>query len=354
MTSKVNNNDIASAVDNVDKESVGTVASSDGAKEDPKTVKGMLAGMNKHSDGTNYVKESIKTFSNPFGSDKKGDIWVATKAEGVAKLKEMTDADRENRKEDSKKYKRWDFRASPHEHFGMTLEDTYAAFVQWALKEDEETGESSSQAAFNISKAFRRIESYADWMEDNGDEITESPLTADSIHEANKAWGMKSSIDKNGNYVWWLDFKQLDKEAIRNTISLKDSLRYMVWYAHFIMYNENAQNNGIVFIEALAHVGFIESMTLVPMKLGVKLDRLTIGILPIKMKSLYILQSPRWVEMFSKVLGLFMSKKMKERMLMLKDFSEIEDIVGKECIPQVFGELEGDLALDLIDAKYFS
>merc|ERR1712008_542911 len=106
-----------------------------------------------------------------------------------------------------------------------------------------------------------------------------------------------------------------------------------VWYAHFVMYNENAQNNGMVFIE---------SMTLVPMKLGVKLDRLTIGILPIKMKSLYILQSPRWMEIFSKVMGLFMSKKMKE-------CSGIEDIVGKECIPQPFGELEGALSLDLID-----
>jgi len=266
------------------------------------------------------------------------------------------DADRESRKEGSKKYKRWDFAASPHEYFGMTLEDTYSAFVQWALKEDEESGESSSssQAAFNVSKAFRRIESYADWMQDNADEITETPLTADSIHEANKAWGMKSSIDKNGNYVWWLDFKQLDKEAIRNAIPLKNSFRYMVWYAHFVMYNENAQNNGMVFIEAVANVGFIESMTLVPMKLGVKLDRLTIGILPIKMKSLYILQSPRWMEMFSKLMGMFMSKKMKERMHMMKDFSGIEDVVGKECIPQRFGELEGALSLDLIDAKYFS
>merc|ERR1712008_456804 len=118
-----------------------------------------------------------------------------------------------------------------------------------------------------------------------------------------------------------------------------------VWYAHFVMYNENAQNNGMVFIE---------SMTLVPMKLGVKLDRLTIGILPIKMKSLYILQSPKWMEMFTKVMGLFMSKKMKERMHMVKDCSGIEDIVGKECIPQPFGELEGALSLDLIDAKYFS
>lgn len=270
-------------------------------------------------------------------------------------MKEMMDADRQKQKEDSKKYKRWDFRASPHEQFGKTLEDTYAAFVQWAKKEDE-GGESSAdvEVAFNVSKAYRRIESYADWMEDNAEELVETPLTADSIKEAWKAWDMKSSIDKNENFVWWLDFKQLDRDAIKNKVPLKDSFRYMVWYAHFIMFNENAQNNGMVFIEAVGHVGFIESMTLVPMKLGVKLDRLTIGILPIKMKALYVLQSPTWMSMMSKFMSLFMSKKMKERIHVLEDFSEIESMVGNESVPAKFGELEGGMAADLIEAKYYS
>ncbi|KAL3939711.1 MAG: hypothetical protein SGBAC_005603 [Bacillariaceae sp.] len=355
MTSEVSNNAIAAAADSVDKMSVSTATSTDDGKKDPKTVKGMLAAMHKHSDGTNVMKESIKTFSNPFGSDKKNDIFVATKAEGIAKMKEMMDADRQKQKKDSKKCKRWDFRASPHEQFGKTLEDTYAAFVQWAKKEDEK-GESSAdvEVAFNVSKAYRRIESYADWMEDNAEELVDTPLTADSIKEAWKAWDMKSSIDKNENFVWWLDFKQLDRDSIKNKVPLKDSFRYMVWYAHFIMFNENAQNNGMVFIEAVGHVGFIESMTLVPMKLGVKLDRLTIGILPIKMKALYVLQSPTWMSMMSKFMSLFMSKKMKERIHVLEDFSEIESMVGNESVPAKFGELEGGMAADLIEAKYYS
>mmetsp|Transcript_14273 Transcript_14273/g.34660 ORF Transcript_14273/g.34660 Transcript_14273/m.34660 type:complete len:271 (+) Transcript_14273:274-1086(+) len=269
-------------------------------------------------------------------------------------MKEMMAADREKRKEDSKKYKRWDFRASPHEQFGMTLDDTYAAFIQWAIKEDDDNESSDVEVAFNVSKAYRRIESYADWMDENAEEILATPLTPDSIKDAWAAWGMKSSYDKHGHFVWWLDFKQLDRDAIKNKVPLTDSFRYMVWYAHFVMYNENAQNNGMVFIEAVAHVGFIESMTLVPMKLGVKLDRLTIGILPIKMKALYILETPTWMSMMSKLMSLFMSKKMKERMHVLDEFTEIEEVAGKECIPTPFGKLEGTMAVDLVEAKYYS
>jgi hypothetical protein len=237
----------------------------------------------------------------------------------------------------------------------MTLEDTYAAFVQWAIKEDDESESSSDmEVAFNVSKAYRRVENYADWMDENAEDLVEAPLTADSVKEAWKAWGMKTTIDKNGNFVWWLDFKQLDRDAIKNKVPLKDSFRFMVWFAHFVMFNENAQNNGMLFIEAVNHAGFIECMTLVPMKLGAKLDRLTIGILPIKMKALYVLQSPGWMSIVSKFMSLFISKKMKERVHILEEFSEIENTVGKENVPMPFGELDGEMASDLIEAKYYS
>jgi hypothetical protein len=56
MTTEVNDEAIAAASESVDKESATTNVTS----EEPKTVKGMLAAMNKHSDGTNVMKESIK------------------------------------------------------------------------------------------------------------------------------------------------------------------------------------------------------------------------------------------------------------------------------------------------------
>jgi hypothetical protein len=260
----------------------------------------------------------------------------------------MIAEDRGNRKASSKKYKRWDFRTSPHEQFEKTLDDTYAAFVQWAIKSDEETDETS----FNVSKAYRRIEQYADWMEDTGEELTAKPLTAASVRAGLKAWAMRSTIDKNDNFVWWIDFKQVDKVAVKTTLSATDSLRCFVWYAHYVMYNELAQKNGLVFVEAVGKIGFIEGMTFVPMKLGVKLDRLTVGILPIKMNACYILDSAAWMDIIGALMGMFMSKKIKGRVRVLKEWSELEEITGKECIPKPFGELEGTVEVDLVDAKY--
>ena len=64
MTSEATDANIAAAVDSVDKQSSSSTVATDGTNsDDPKTVKGMLAAMNKHSDGTNVIKESIKVGS---------------------------------------------------------------------------------------------------------------------------------------------------------------------------------------------------------------------------------------------------------------------------------------------------
>jgi hypothetical protein len=55
-----------------------------------------------------------------------------------------------------------------------------------------------------------------------------------------------------------------------------------------------------------------------------------------------------------KFMSVFMSKKMRERMIILKDWNKIEEIVGKECIPKNFGKLEGSMEVDPVEAKYFS
>jgi hypothetical protein len=51
---------------------------------------------------------------------------------------------------------------------------------------------------------------------------------------------------------------------------------------------------------------------------------------------------------------MFMSKKMKESMIVLKYGGKIEELVAKECIPEKFGKLEGCMKEDLVVAKYFS
>jgi hypothetical protein len=271
-------------------------------------------------------------------------------------MKGLVQADRTNAKLKSKKRIKWEIRTSPHDQFGKTLDDTFLAFVQWAKSSsnDANNDEQSPTLTYNVSKAFRRLESYAEWMEDTGDDLTQEPLTATSVQVALKAWAMRSSIDKHGRFAWWIDFDQMDKSAIKKDISPTESLRAFVWYSHYVMYDTNAQEKGVVLIESVAKMGFLQSMTLVPMKLGVKLDRLTIGVLPVKMKAIYILETPTWMDVFMKFMGVFMSKKMKQRIIILKDWNKVEELLGKECIPKPFGKLEGSMEVDPVVEQYFS
>lgn len=349
----INDESIAAAADEVDKASTSTATASDDAE--PSSISGMLSEMKKHSDGTNVIKETIKTFSNPFGSDKKGDVLINDKEAALEKLKSMVNDDRGKHKETSKKFTRWDFRTSPHELFGKTLDDTFNAYLQWSLlKEDDSDETTDPTPTYNVSKAYRRLEHYADWMEDTGDDLISEPLTAASVQAGIKAWAMKSSIDKDGHFAWWIDMQQIDKVAVKTTISPTESLRCFVWYSHFVMYNEKAQKNGLVFVERVGPIGFVESMTFVPMKLGVKLDRLTIGVLPVKMKKCYVFETPKWMNMFFSFMGMFMSKKMKTRIVLLDSKEKIEEIMGEECIPKSFGGLKGSVEVDLVDSQYFS
>ena len=90
------------------------------------------------------------------------------------------------------------------------------------------------------------------------------------------------------------------------------------------------------------------------MKLATKLDRLTIGVLPVRMQIIYMIETPTWVNVFMKILGVFMSKKMKERMVFLKQWSEMERVGGPEAIPKGFGKANGTLEESVIEDAYFA
>ena len=189
-------------------------------------------------------------------------------------------------------------------------------------------------------------------MEETGDDLTARPLVASSVLPALQAWCMSSSYDKEGRLVWWVDCARLDK-ALLKTIPVEDSLRAFVWYAHAVMYDGHAQGNGIVFVEDIAQLGFWSAMTLVPMKLSIKLDRLTIGVLPVKMKLLLIFDSPTWMDIMMKMFSVFMSKKMRSRMVVYKkEWHVLTERLGQECIPAGFGECGGTLSTDPVLAAY--
>jgi len=215
--------------------------------EEPTSVKDMVSTLNKHSDGTNVLKESIKTFSNPDGSTKKNDLLSNSLESSLGLLKELIELQKSSPKEKQKI--KWNFRTSPHVQFQKTLDDTYRAFLVWARANDddddkEEEGEGDEnirERTINVSKAFRRLESYAEWMEETLNDLTEPELSFSSVEPFLKAWAMKTSLDKDERLAWWVDLKAIDVAKVKKEIDPKDSLRAFVWYAHAVMYNENAQ-----------------------------------------------------------------------------------------------------------------
>ena len=345
------------------------------AEAEPTTAAGMMAAMARHGDGTNVMKESIQTFSNVDGVDRKGDVMVPATDMGQARasigamLEEArAKAKADGKKKEKKKKKKagaggedmWDFGATPFSEFGRTLDDLLGAFLLWARtggeeEEEEEEGDdaaaSSPDRQINVTKAFRRLENYAEWMQDNSEELTAEPLTAASVRDDLEPWKMSTSPDRRGRLVWWIDLGQMDVARVKEQ-SPAGVLRAFVWYAHYVLFDERAQTRGMVFMENCAEMGFIQSITLVPMSVGTKLDRLTMGVLPIKMKALYIFEVAMWMSLFMKMAGMFVSSKMKERILICDDYSGVEEIVALEHIPKGFGTLQGGMEKDEAETKY--
>ncbi|KAL9188160.1 hypothetical protein ACHAXT_006538 [Thalassiosira profunda] len=274
------------------------------AIQDPKeSTASVVSELKKQSsDGTNIISEYKDIFSKESGSDHKHDKVADDSSAALALLKTLVDEKKRSIAQESKR-KKWDFDASPHVHFGKTLDDTFNAFLAWARVKDDGT-------KINVTKAFRRLESYADWMHDTGTDLTEPGLTAESVQKGVEAWAFNTSIDSEGRLVWWVDMGRLDIAKVKSEFTPEDH-----------------EGN-------IAKIGMIECFTLLPAKLATKLDRLTIGILPIRMQKIYMFESPTWVNVFMKIVGVFMSKKMKERMVFLKDWSEIDKIGGLEVTPK--------------------
>lgn len=118
----------------------------------PESTASVLSELKKQSSDVNIIKEykdvsKEKSDKSDLATDQITDVGDA--ALGLLKML-IEEAKQSSGKDNTK----WQFQTSPHEHFDKTLDDTYKAFLSWArVKQDT--------SKVNVSKAFRRLESYA-------------------------------------------------------------------------------------------------------------------------------------------------------------------------------------------------
>ena len=300
---------------------------------------------------------TIETFSMADGKHKKEDIIVTTIDDGLELLNDYVkqrDAEKKNKKS---------MDLVPLSEFNATQDQFLASFLKWAEKEaEEEDGDnngSKKKTKINVSKACRRLDSYFEWMEDNKENF-EEPLTIDSISKTAKLWDIQITYDtENDNkFVWWIDLGKLDKEEIKK-VSSKDHLRYVVWFSHLVMLDSNAQRNGAMIIEDMGHLSFWKLATLVPSDLSAKMDRLTIGILPVKMKKIYVFGAARWMTLLMTLLKPFMGKKMRNRMQLIPNATDMQLfcdnlLQSRKNIPINFCNIIGEAKRDGIFDKFLS
>mmetsp|Transcript_13815 Transcript_13815/g.28504 ORF Transcript_13815/g.28504 Transcript_13815/m.28504 type:complete len:365 (-) Transcript_13815:173-1267(-) len=294
---------------------------------------------------------TMETMGMASGKDGSDDLWLETVEQGVSALKQyVREKDLQLAEEQATAEKKLPFNSwmdlVPLEEFHVSQSTFLKAFIKWATKDQEDIVEGSTKN-INASKARRRLDSYFDWMKDNmAEDLAENPLTLDSIMPVQKAWELQGSYDKQDRYVWWFDLGKMDLTECK-TLDPHLQLRYMVWWSHLVMFDAKAQDNGIVLLEDLDKIGFWSAMTIVPMELSTKMDRLTIGVLPVKMKGIYMFGAAKWMHIMLALMKPFLSKKMRERMVNINDGDDRDkfcsDLLDSENIPDGFVQLKGTL-----------
>jgi len=203
----MDNKDKKSLDETIDKVADMNVSAADDEKL---STKDMVKAM-KNMDGAygkSVIGASIETFSMAEGKTKKGDIFVSTleqALETTRKLVELT-VEQINEKQAKKKKKdkkdpaaKWKFEAVPLKEFGKTMDDVYTSFLLWGAKDAEDDDKKVSDSdekkkKFNVSKSYRRLEAYADWMYDAKDDLIEPALEPSTFKDAHKVWAMKGEF----------------------------------------------------------------------------------------------------------------------------------------------------------------
>ncbi|KAL3764152.1 hypothetical protein ACHAWU_003964 [Discostella pseudostelligera] len=314
--------------------------------------------------GTNWnhvIQEYISVVKAADGVDLQGDVYAQNMEDGLISLQTMVHNAKLGSNDDD-----WAFSRAPLADFGKTVDDVLLAFLRWSVVDNKasqddqickliggvNTVQTMDTHGINVSKAFRRLTSYIHWMQSVSTDLVDPPLAYESISPSLSTFHIHATHDSCNRLVWWVNLGKTDMPAFKSQ-SPRDTTRMFVWLAHLLFLDERAQQNGLVVIDDMAEIGFWTYMTMLPLHVGISVDRFLISVTPLKAKNVVLMHLPRWAEIGYGLLSWFLTAKMKSRVTIVSKSEEIETLEkivgGASFIPRDFGDWNGVLESDIVD-----
>eukprot|EP00804_Cyclotella_cryptica_P030834 CCRYP_018367-RA/>CCRYP_018367-RA protein AED:0.00 eAED:0.00 QI:84/-1/1/1/-1/0/1/195/399 len=314
------------------------------------------------SSWSHVISEYVSVVNNADGKELRGDIYAENGLEeGLKLIKQLVTEAAEISSENELI---WSFRTSPLSDLGKTVDDLLLAFLRWSIVDNQLTNGHSRDDngcsligginhfppkphKINVSKAFRRLTSYTQWMESVSQDLLGEPLTYRSISPSLSTFSIHVTHDDCGRLVWWLNLGKTQKFQ-----SASETTRMFVWVAHLLFLDNAAQTKGLVVIDDMSEIGFWDYMTLLPLNVGISVDRFLISVTPLKAKNVALMHRPKWAEIAYGLLSWFLTERMKSRVTMVEKGEEeaaLNNVVGGSAfIPVGFGAVKGEIEKDII------
>lgn len=309
------------------------------------------------------------------GVDLKGDVYAKNIDEALKSLQAMVQEKMESASEDDIALS-WTFPTTPLADFDKTIDDVLLAFLRWSVVDTNADDKScnlignmnkyhSSSASageedetslykINVTKAFRRLTAYISWMRSVSSHL-DTPLTFESISPSLSIFSIHVTHDSCGRLVWWVNLGKTDMSAFKSQ-SVRETTRLFVWVSHLLFLDVGAQTKGLLVIDDMASISFYEYMTMLPVQVGISVDRFLISVTPLKAKNVVLMHLPKWAEIGYGLLSWFLTAAMKSRVTMVTKGEEIETLKkvvgGSEYIPTEFGTFGGELKPDIIGMQH--
>lgn len=307
------------------------------------------------------IGEYISVVQGADGKEMKGDLYTTEMDDALKMLQTLVEESAASTSDED-----WTFSTSPLKDFDKTIDDILLAFIRWSMVDNYHDNPADGNSCaligginhppsktekINVSKAFRRLTSYQQWMRSVSSDLQDPPLSYRSIKSTLEVFSLHVSHDECDRLVWYVNLGKTDLAALKSQ-SPRETTRMFVWIAHLLFLDEKAQTKGLIVVDDMAEIGFWDYMTMLPIQVGISVDRFLISVTPLKAKNVVLMHRPKWAEIGYSLLSWFLTKKMKKRVTMVENGQENEMmkkvVGGAKFIPREFSDVEGMIDKDII------